>query len=93
MRFFQRNAVARFGAAVAVSLAIMLLGWRGDLSAVAALAVAALAVVIFIALTIAPDAIALWRRHHWRWWWRSSDDQGPFWPGTRIPRGPKGPRR
>ena len=93
MRFLQRNVVGRLGAAATVSLAITLVGWRGDLSALAALLFAALTVVVFVALTIAPDAIALWRRHHWRWWWRASDDQGPFWPGTRIPRGPKGPRR
>jgi hypothetical protein len=42
----------------------------------------------FVALTFAPDAIALQRRHYWRWWWRSSADEGPFWPGTRIPGGP-----
>jgi hypothetical protein len=41
----------------------------------------------FIGLTIAPDAIAYRRGHYWRWWWRSSTDDGPTWPGTRIPRG------
>lgn len=51
-----------------------------------------LAVASYLALTIAADAIAYWRGHHWRWRWRRSNDEGPFWPGTRIPRGPR-PRR
>jgi hypothetical protein len=57
----------------------------------AALLFVLLTIVGFVALTIAPDAIALQRRHYWRWWWRSSKDDGPFWPGTRIPRGPRRP--
>jgi hypothetical protein len=47
------------------------------------------AALIFAAITIAPDAIAVQRRHYWRRWWRADDNDGPFWPGTRIPRRPK----
>ena len=46
----------------------------------------ALVLITFALLTIAPDAIAQLRKHHWRWWWRTPDDDGPYWPGTRIPR-------
>jgi len=35
------------------------------------------------------DAIAQYRGHYWRWGWRSSDDGGPYWPGTRIRRSPR----
>lgn len=48
-----------------------------------------LTVIAAATLTIAPDAIALQRGRPWRWWWRSSDDEGPYWPGTRIPRSPR----
>jgi hypothetical protein len=49
----------------------------------------ALLVVTFALLTAAPDLIAYQRKHPWRWWWRFSDDEGPFWPGTRVPRHPR----
>jgi len=58
---------------------------------VAALAFAVFTVTALVAVTIAPDLIALQRRHYWRWWWRTSDGDCPFWPGTRIPRGPRRP--
>ncbi len=57
-----------------------------------ALLVAALFCVAFALLTLAPDLIAHWRGHRWRWWWRAGDDEGPFWPGTRVPRHPGPPR-
>jgi len=47
-----------------------------------------LTLLLFVVFSIAPDAIAAWRGHSWRWWWRASDDEGPFWQGTRIPRNP-----
>lgn len=92
MRTLQRNLVARLLVALTLSALVTVAAWRAGPPALAGLAIVALTVVGFIALTVAPDAIALRRGHHWRWWWRSSDDEGPFWPGTRIPRAPRPPR-
>lgn len=89
MRSFQRRPALR------ALLALGLGGIIGSpahaaLSVTVDLAIGGLvAIVVYLALTIAPDAIAHWRGHRWRWWWRRSDDEGPFWPGTRIPRGPR----
>jgi hypothetical protein len=93
MRAFQRNALARLLIAAAVGTLVTLIAWRAGALALAVLLFIALVIVVFSVLTIAPDAIALRRKHYWRWWWRSTDEEGPFWPGTRIPRSPKPPRR
>jgi len=88
VRPLQRNRFLRLGVALATSVAVTLLAWYGG-TTVLALALFLLATLVtFALLTIAPDAIALQRRHYWRWWWRTSGDDGPFWPGTRIPRRP-----
>jgi hypothetical protein len=93
MRAIQRNPVARLVAALLAGGGLTLVAWRVGAHAVVALFLfAVLTAAVFVVLTIAPDAIALRRRHYWRWWWRASDDEGPFWPGTRIPRGRKRPR-
>lgn len=93
MRGLQRNAFARFLVAAVTSALLTLAAWHAGAVALAVLLCIVLSGAIFAALTIAPDAIALRRRHYWRWWWRSSDEEGPFWPGTRIPRSPRKPRR
>ena len=92
MRAIQRRVVPRLIASATVAGLLTVPAWRmGPLVSTAALFVV-LSVVVFAALTIAPDAIALARGHHWRWWWRAPDDcGGPFWPGTHIPRGPRRP--
>ncbi|MGI8554346.1 MAG: hypothetical protein ACR2PL_26705 [Dehalococcoidia bacterium] len=88
LRTFQRHRLLRLGLALTVSVAVTFCVWLGgELGLTIALFLAG-TLVAFVLLTIAPDAIALQRRHNWRWWWRSSDDDGPFWPGTRIPRRP-----
>lgn len=92
VRFVQRNPVARLLAATLLGMPLALLTWLAAPPALAVVLWVVLTVVAFVGLTLAPDAIALQRRHPWRWWWRSSDDQGPFWPGTRVPRGPRRPR-
>lgn len=87
MRSIQRNVALRFAVSTALGAAPAVALWRMvPVAGLMALAVL-LTLVGFLALTVAPDAIALQRGHTWRWWWRSSDDEGPFWPGTRIPRG------
>ena len=87
----QRNPITRL--ITAIVLAALVSSVVGMISSlpVAAGAFASLAALAFAALTVAPDAIALQRRHYWRWWWRTSQDEGPFWPGTRIPRHPRRP--
>ena len=92
MRILQRSLVARFCLALAAGTLVTVVAWRVGPVALAGVAAVALTALAFVALTVAPDAIAIQRGHHWRWWWRSADDEGPFWPGTRIPRGGR-PRR
>lgn len=78
--------LAAAGLALALTFAIRLLG-------AAALTVGlflTLSLVLFALLSIAPDLIAHWRGHTWRWWWRRNGE-GPFWLGTRIPRHPRPP--
>lgn len=92
MRSWQRNRPARALTALAAGGLLAALAWSlGSLVALVLL-VLALTAVAFALLTIAPDAIALRRGHRWRWWERASPEEGPFWPGTRIPRRPKRPR-
>ena len=92
MRFLQRHVVARAGVAVLVGMLIVGAAWRAGVAVLAVMAMVAVAAVVFALLTIAPDAIAWRRGHYWRWWWRRPGDDGPFWPGTRIPRHPRRPR-
>lgn len=91
MRRVQRSVAGRAIVALLVSGALSYLAWRAGNTFMLALLFALLLVVSFALLTIAPDAIAHWRGHHWRWWWHSSSEDGPFWPGTRIPRHPRQP--
>lgn len=91
MRKVQRSVAGRAIVALLVSGVLSYLAWRAGSVVMLALLVALLLVVSFALLTIAPDAIAHARGHRWRWWWRSSDDDGPFWAGTRIPRHPRQP--
>lgn len=91
MRRVQRSVAERAVVALLVSGALSYLAWRAGDAVMLALLFALLLAVSFALLTIAPDAIAHWRGHHWRWWWRSSGEDGPFWSGTRIPRHPRQP--
>lgn len=91
MRRVQRSVAMRAIGALIVSGALSYLAWQAGSSVMLVLLFALLVVVSFAVLTIAPDAIAHWRGHAWRWWWRSSGDEGPFWPGTRVPRHPRKP--
>ena len=68
MRFLQRIPVARLILAVLPGALVLWAGGRGGLVAFVVLLASALTVLAFVVLTIAPDAIALQRRHHWRWW-------------------------
>jgi membrane protein YdbS with pleckstrin-like domain len=86
MRQIQRRRWLRFAAALILSGVAMLVAWRAGPAILALLLGIALTIICFVALTVAPDVIAFWRGHHWRWSWRAADDEGPFWPGTRIPR-------
>lgn len=92
MRSLQRNPLARLLVAAVGSGLLTLVAWRVGSVIVLALLVLVLTVGLFALLTVAPDAIALWRGHSWRWWWRASPDEGPFWLGTRLPRRPRRPR-
>jgi len=89
MHALQRYRLARALVATLASALLTLLAWRAGSVVMLALLFAALLVVIFALLSAAPDLIAYRRKHVWRWWWRTSDDEGPFWPGTRIPRHPR----
>lgn len=89
MRGLQRNRLLRLGFALLAGAVITTGVSLGGSVALAVGLLLALTLIAFALLTIAPDAIALKRRHYWRWWWRDSDDDGPFWPGTRIPRRPR----
>ncbi len=91
MRRIQRSVAGRAVVALLVSGALAYLAWLAGSVFMIALLFALLVVISFVLLTIAPDAIAQWRGHEWRWWWRSSGDDGPFWAGTRIPRHPRLP--
>jgi hypothetical protein len=91
MRAIQRRRAARAASALLVSALVSLAAWRAGPVVMLALLFTSLLVVTFSALTIAPDLVAFWRGHQWRWWWRSSDDEGPFWLGTRVPRHPRRP--
>jgi hypothetical protein len=86
MRWLQRHPLARLGLALLVSTAVTASAWQAGRATLALLLVLTLTVFSYALLMVAPDAIALQRGHTWRWWWRASDDDGPFWPGTHIPR-------
>ena len=92
MRSLQRRAAVRVGVALAVSALLSLAAWRAGPAVTLALLFTLLLLVTFALLTIAPDLIAFRRGHGWRWWWRAANDEGPFWPGTRVPRHPHPPR-
>lgn len=91
MRRVQHSVAGRAIVALLMSGALSYLAWRAGSIFILALLFALLLAVSFALLTIAPDAIAHWRGHSWRWWWRSSGNDGPFWLGTRIPRHPRQP--
>jgi hypothetical protein len=86
MRVIQRHRALRLLAAVATSALICWAAWHLGAAVLLVLLFVALLLITFALLTIAPDAIAQLRKHHWRWWWRAPGDDGPYWPGTRIPR-------
>jgi len=92
VRAMQRHPLARAAVALALSALATWVAWQVGTVITLALLVAALFCVAFALLTLAPDLIAHWRGHRWRWWWRAGDDEGPFWPGTRVPRHPGPPR-
>lgn len=85
LRWLQRQSLARLFVAMlfAAALSSLLIG-RAPVP-LAGLLFIVLTLVGFAALTIASDAIALQRRHYWRWWWRSPEDDGPFWPARASP--------
>lgn len=89
MRALLRNRAARTAGALLVAGVLTLAARAAGAAVVLGVLFCALGVIAFAALTIAPDAIAHLRGHSWRWWWRASDDEGPFWPGTRVPRHPR----
>lgn len=89
MRSLQHSRLARAVVAVLASAVLALLAWRAGAAVMLALLFTLLLIVTFAILTAAPDLIAYRRKHDWRWWWRASDDEGPFWPGTRVPRHPR----
>ena len=92
MRALQRRRTARLLVALVVSAGLALVAWWAGTVALLVTVFVLLVAVTFTLLTLATDVIALWRGHSWRWWGRSSDDDGPFWLGTRIPRRPHPPR-
>jgi len=85
----QRDTGARLLAATVPNVLRTPAGWRAVPAACVALLLVALTAVAFAALTLAPDATALQRRHPWRWWWRSSDKEGSICKGVPISHGPK----
>lgn len=88
MRVVQRKRTLRALCAGLVGTLLTIGLWEAGPYFMAGLLLILLTMLCFAALTIATDAIAHWRQHPWRWWWRQSDDEGPFWAGTRIPRHP-----
>ena len=88
MRSLQRSVPIRAAVALLTGVALTALAWRAGTVVMIVLLFVMLLIVTFALLTAAPDLIAYQRKHPWRWWWRSSDDEGPFWPGTRVPRHP-----
>jgi hypothetical protein len=91
MRPLQRHPLTRLLVSILLAAGLTFVATHLTSPIVAVLVFPMLVIAAFATLTIAPDLIALQRRHYWRWWWRTSDDDGPFWPVTRIPRGPRGP--
>ncbi len=89
MRSLQRSVFARAIVAIVISAGLSLLAWRVGVAAMLVLLFVSLLVLSFVVLTVAPDVIAYQRKHEWRWWWRASNDDGPFWPGTCVPRHPR----
>jgi hypothetical protein len=76
----------RHALAALMSTVLTLLAWQGGTATAVVLLRIALSIITFTLMTAAPDLIAYQRKHPWRWWWRSSDDEGPFWPGALVPR-------
>lgn len=93
MRRVQRHPGARLLVAVVLAGVITAGAWWAGQTVAFALLFAALAAVLFALLTLAPDAIAYRRGHHWRWSWsRRLGNGGPdTWLGTRVPRRPRPP--
>jgi hypothetical protein len=89
MRALQRTRLARAGVATLASALLTLIAWRAGAVVTLILLFTSLLIVTFALLSAAPDLIACRRGHGWRWWWRGSEDEGPFWPGTRVPRHPR----
>jgi len=83
MRTLQRRPAARLLRAAIVSGLVTLAAWRFGIAILLLFVV--VTALAFLALTLAPDVIAPRRRRPWRWWERGSPEEGPFWPGTRIP--------
>jgi hypothetical protein len=92
MRRLQHHPLTRLVVSILLAAVSSFVALQLTLPTVGAMTFAMVTIATFVALTIAPDMIALQRRHYWRWWWRMSDDDGPFWPGTHIPRVPRPPR-
>ncbi len=88
MRAVQRTVAARSAVALLVSALLSLAAWWAGKGVMLAILFALLAVVLFALLTVAPDVIAAWRGHYWRWAWRSP---GGDWTGVREPRRPRLP--
>ncbi|MGH2487119.1 MAG: hypothetical protein ACRDHE_14010, partial [Ktedonobacterales bacterium] len=86
----QRPPLARILRAALLALALTWMFWRlGRVALMVGMFIAS-GVVVYALLTIAPNVIAHWRGHHWRWW-RRRNGEGPFWAGTREPRHPRRP--
>ena len=66
MRAFQRNPLARGVIAVALALPLTALAWAQGWQIASVVVLVAGTALVFAAITIAPDAIALQRRHYWR---------------------------
>ena len=86
----RRPPIARMLCAALLALALTWAVWRLGMVALVVGLFITLGLVCFALLTIAPDAIAHWRGHTWRWR-RRRNGEGPFWAGTRVPRHPRRP--